>query len=85
MVFLAALGFSCGTWDLRSLLQHAGCLVWHVGPSFIPDQGWNVGPLHWELGVLAAGPSGKSLLGRIYYHLMTTKLISEGRGGWING
>lgn len=73
MIYLAALGFSCGTWDLRSLLQHAGCLVWHVGPSSIPDQG-----AHWELGVLAAGPSGKSLLGRIYYHFRTTKLISEG-------
>ena len=25
-----------------------------------PDQGSNLGPLHWELGVLAIGPPGKS-------------------------
>ena len=26
-----------------------------------PDQGWNLGPLHWEHRVLATGPPGKSL------------------------
>ena len=26
-----------------------------------PDQIWNVGPLHWERGVPATGPAGKSL------------------------
>ena len=25
-----------------------------------PDQGLNLGPLHWECGVLATGPLGKS-------------------------
>ena len=25
-----------------------------------PDQGWNLGPLHWDCGVLATGPPGKS-------------------------
>ena len=25
-----------------------------------PDQGWNLGPLHWEHKVLAIGPPGKS-------------------------
>ena len=27
-----------------------------------PDQGANLGPLHWELGVLVTGPPGKSLM-----------------------
>ena len=43
--------------------------LWHVGPSiFIVacgiqflNQGSNPGQLHWELGVLATGPLGKSL------------------------
>ena len=26
-----------------------------------PDQGLNLSPLHWECGVLATGPPGKSL------------------------
>ena len=27
---------------------------------YFPDQGSNLGPLHWECGVLATGPPGKS-------------------------
>ena len=27
--------------------------------DLVPDQGWSPGPLHWEPGVLAAGPPGK--------------------------
>ena len=27
---------------------------------WFPDQGLNLGPLHWEPGVLATGPPGKS-------------------------
>lgn len=50
-IYLAALGPSC-IQDLPSLLQH-------VKFSF-PDQRSNLGPLHWEHGVLATGP-GKSL------------------------
>ena len=30
--------------------------------QFLSDQGWNPGPLHWELRV-ATGPPGKALLG----------------------
>ena len=30
------------------------CEIW------FPDQGSNPGPLHWERGVLATGPPGKS-------------------------
>ena len=29
--------------------------------AILPDQGSNLGPLHWELRVLATGPPGKSL------------------------
>ena len=28
--------------------------------TWFPDQGWNLGPLHWELGVLATGPLWES-------------------------
>ena len=49
-------------------LQHAGSLVVACkllvaacGIQF-PDQGSNLGPLHWEHRVLATGPSGKSLV-----------------------
>ena len=56
---LAAQGLSCGMWDLPFWLQHAGsqvvarevlvevCRIW------LPDQGWNLNPLSWELRVLA--------------------------------
>ena len=57
LFILAALGLSCGMWNL---------LMWHV-ESFdvacefwFPDQGSNWGLPHWELGVLATGPRGKS-------------------------
>ena len=38
-------------------LQHGGSLVVICGISF-PDQGWNLGPLHWQRRVLATGPPG---------------------------
>ena len=57
LFFLAAPGLSCSTQDLQFSLQHAGSfLVGHVGSN----QGWDLGPLHWEHGVLATGPPGKS-------------------------
>ena len=34
-----------------------------------PDQGWNVGPLHWKLGVLATGPPGKSLWSFLFFNV----------------
>ena len=34
--------------------------LWHVG-NWSPDWGLNLGPLLWEIGVLATGPPGKSL------------------------
>lgn len=51
---LARLGLSCGTKDI-------GSLVATYGIQF-PDQGSNLGILHWESGVLATGQSGNSLL-----------------------
>ena len=49
-IYLAALGLSCG-------MQES--LVVAHGIQF-PDQGSNLGPLHWALKVLATGPPGKS-------------------------
>ena len=34
-----------------------------------PDWGLNLGPEHWELGVLATGPPGKSFGGTCLNHL----------------
>ena len=57
---------SCGTWDRQPSLWHArslvaACkmLVAAYGIQF-PDQGSNLDPLLWELGVLATGSRGKS-------------------------
>ena len=59
---------------LQSLFQHSGSLVVTCellvvacGISF-PDQGWNLGPHHWEREVLATGPSGKSLTPFFFFH-----------------
>ena len=61
---MAAPSLSCGLQDLPSLLRHEGHLVVAcritVGIS-LPAQGPNLGRLLLELGVLAAGPSEKSL------------------------
>ena len=57
----------------------AGSQLWHTGsPIFVgacgifaaqgiwfPDQGLSLGPLHWEHGVLATGPPGKSLVHQV--------------------
>ena len=40
---------------LTALGLSAACGIW------FPDQGWNLGSLHWEYGVLATGPTGKCL------------------------
>ena len=54
------------TWDLQSLLWHAGHLV-AAGEILIaacgiwfPDQGSHPCSLDWDLRVLATGPAGKS-------------------------
>ena len=51
-ISLATLGLSCGMQDLLV----AACGIW------FPDQGSNLGPLHWEHGILATAPPGKSQL-----------------------
>ena len=57
---ILVVGLSCVTptwlWDL--LFTACGSLVAACGIQF-PDQEPNLGPLHWELGVLAARPPGK--------------------------
>ena len=67
-------GFSCSTQDLQSSLQHVKSFSWsmqdlwlqHANPLIVafgiqfPNQGPNLGPLHWESGVLATGPAGKA-------------------------
>ena len=45
--------------------QLAGSLVQYLNTveacrTRFPDQGLNLGPLHWEHGILASGPPGKS-------------------------
>ena len=49
--YLAVLGLNCSKQNL---------LVVECGIYF-PDQGSNLGPLHWEPAVLTTGPPGKSL------------------------
>ena len=60
VVYLAVPALSCSTWDLHSFIRHMGPLVAVRGILF-PDQGSSPGLLHWEWGVLAPGPPGKSL------------------------
>ena len=59
-IHLAALGLSYGTQGIGSLLQRVGSLVVASG-IWLPAQGSNSGCLHWEHGVLATEPPGKSL------------------------
>ena len=47
-IHLAALGLNCSMCDLQCGAQTLSC---DMG-----DQGLNLGPLHWEFGVLATGP-----------------------------
>ena len=49
--YLAWLGLRCGTQDFN-------CSMW----GLVPQPGMEPRPLRWELGILAAGPSGKSLV-----------------------
>ena len=62
------------------LLGCTGSQLWHVGSLvvacellvaecriWLPDQGSVLGPPHWEGGVLATGPPGKSHIASILY------------------
>ena len=46
---------------LLPLLIFLGCTAWYAR-SYFPNQGSNLCPLFWELGVLTTGLPGKSLL-----------------------
>ena len=47
-------------WHAESLVAACELLVMACGISF-PNQGSNLGPLHWERVILATGQPGKSL------------------------
>ena len=61
LFFLSIYLFDCTGPSLR----HANSLVTACGIEF-PDQRLNLAPLHWEHGVSAIGPSGKSQSGLIF-------------------
>ena len=68
-IYLAMLCLSRDTWE---------SLVGACGIQF-PDQGANPGPLHWEHGVLATGPPGKSplfLIDKLYANLSESESCS---------
>ena len=52
-------GLGCGT---KGSLVAACELLVVACEIYFHDQRWNLGPLHWEHGVLATGPPGKSPL-----------------------
>ena len=55
-------------WDELWLLQHVGFLIMacklldEASKTYISEQWWNPGPLHWEFGVLTTEPEVKSLI-----------------------
>ena len=42
-----------------------------AGGIQLPDKGWNLGPLHWERGVLDTEPPGKSLCIFFYFNYVS--------------
>ena len=48
--YLAASGLSCGMWAISCSLR-----------DLVPNQGSNLGPLHWERRILATGPTREIL------------------------
>ena len=44
-------------------MRHSNFSLWPVGSSSL-----NRGPLHWECGILATGPSGKSRELLLWFH-----------------
>ena len=57
LINLAALSLS---WGMQDLLVLAHRLLVATCGTWFPHQGLNTGSLHWECGVLATGPHGKS-------------------------
>ena len=69
---------------IGSQLQHAGSLVVACEPLVaacgiqFPNQGSNLGALHWERGVFATGPPGKSLL--LLFKMSNFRFTAKVRG-----
>ena len=59
LVFIACTGSSIFCCDMRTF----SCNTWDL----VPDQGSNLGPLHWDHRVLASGPP--SIVG--YYKILS--------------
>ena len=59
-ISLVVVGLNCCTQDLRFI---------EAGGTWFPDQESNRGPLHWEPGVSAAGPPGKSPCLAFSFHM----------------
>ena len=87
-IYLAVPGLGCIIWDPHSLLEHVGPLViaWEllvvVCGIYFPNQGSNSSLLHWEHGILATGPPGKShhpLKGHVLYLSDLPSLVPWGR------
>ena len=74
-IYWAAPGLSCGTRDIQSWLWHAGSLLIACGIWF-PDQGSNLGPLHWEHRVLVTGLPGKSME-LVFYNYTWTIILNH--------
>ena len=47
-----------------------------VCETLFPDQGLNLGPLHWDCGLLATGPPGRTL---VYVTKSSFRLLCEDR------
>ena len=75
LIYWAAPGLSCGTQDIQSWLWHAGSLLIACGIWF-PDQGSNLGPLHWEHRVLVTGLPGKSME-LVFYNYTWTIILNH--------
>ena len=61
-------------------MQHVGSLLWHMRPSSetkFPDQGWNLGPMHWE-----HGPPGKSLMGNVINNHSSLPCLTPPKPVW---
>ena len=64
-IYLAPPRLSCG---MQALLVAACELLVAACRIYFPDQGSNPGRVHWEHGVLATGPQGKSLHVYVYVY-----------------
>ena len=64
------------------LLGCARSQLWHAGSGSLPP-GLNPGPLNWECGVLASGPSGKSLVATSLWRWSCPHMKHSALSDWI--